>query len=83
MPMRTVCTPCGVPLEEGQQAIFAIEHEGQLVFGWTCCHRTVGDVAVVLASADCADKWLDEHPEHREAVNRLLSSLGHEHAVAP
>ena len=75
--MNLICTPCGQPLEDKHSAIFGIEREGQMVFGWTCCHHPVGDVAVVLASADCALKYMAEHPEHRDAIRHLLETHKH------
>jgi hypothetical protein len=73
-----ICTPCGQPIEEGQLAIFGIERDGKLVFGWTCCHKPVGDVAVVLGSSVCVNRWLDEHREYIDAIFTLITN--HRHA---
>lgn len=72
-----ICTPCGEEIGEGRSAIFGIERDGVWSFGWTCCHRPVGDVAVVLASSDCCVKWLREHPECIEKMGKLFTD--HEH----
>ncbi len=40
----------------------------------TCCHKPVGDVAVLLASETCMTKWLRENPEYVEAVVLVLAS---------
>ncbi len=77
--MTLICTTCKCHLEDGHSAIFAVESEGKLKFGWTCCHKPVGDVAVVLGSFDCAVNWVLEHPEYRPAIDVLLEGHRNQH----
>lgn len=73
-----ICTPCCQEIPEGHAAIFGLDRgDGQLVFGWTCCHKPVGDVAVVLASAVCVDHWLKAHPEDADEIGKLLHAHAH------
>jgi len=76
---QLICTPCGLPLADDHSAIYAIEKEGKLHFGWTGCHTPVGDVAVVLGSYDCAIQWVLEHPEDRPAIDALLDGHKKQH----
>jgi hypothetical protein len=69
-----ICTPCGELVGEGQAAIYGIEIGGRLEFGWTCCHKPVGDVAVIIASASCMEKWLRENPVYVEEIGRLIAA---------
>lgn len=70
-----ICSPCGQPIENGQSAIFGIDRgDGKLLFGWTCCHKPVGDVAVILASDQCMQKWLLEHPQYADEVGKLFEA---------
>jgi len=69
-----ICSPCGQPLENGQAAIYGVECGGRLEFGWTCCHRPVGDVAVILASEACMQKWLLENPQYVDEVGKLFEA---------
>jgi hypothetical protein len=68
-----LCSPCGQPIEEGQAAIYGVERNGKLEFAWCCCHRPVGDVAVIIASNKCMEKWLRENPEYFDEVWAVLS----------
>lgn len=74
-----ICTLCDQPVEDGSSAIYGIERNGRLVFGWTCCHKPVGDVAVVLGSLTCCEEWLSRHPEYIYAVGKLLEEHAQEH----
>lgn len=75
------CTTCGTEIESGQQAMFGIVRpDGVWMFGWTCCHQPVGDVAVILGSQFCADAWLEEHRQHRAALLELGDTADHAHA---
>ncbi len=70
-----ICEPCGGTIEEGQQAIYGQDRgDGILVFGWTCCHKPVGDVAVVLGSQRCVELWLRRYPQYRNALEKLIAS---------
>lgn len=73
------CITCGSELEQNQSAIFAIEVEGRLQFGWTCCHHPVGDVALLLASHTCVELWLRDHPEYVDEVHELVNSAHMNH----
>ncbi len=72
-----ICGPCQQPLEEGQSAIFGIERNGRLTFGWTCCHQPVGDVAVILGSMVCTQKWLSENPQYVDEISILIQNHKH------
>ncbi len=74
-----ICTPCQQPLEEGQAAIFGLDRgDGTLTFGWTCCHQPVGDVAVILGSMVCTEKWLNGNPQYVDVISILIQN--HKHA---
>jgi hypothetical protein len=73
-----LCTVCSEPLEENAAGIFGIECGGSFTFGWTCCHRLVGDVAILLGSFSCTEIWLEEHPEYRKIIFQLIEE--HERA---
>ncbi len=69
------CSACGQRIVEGQAAIFGMDNgAGKLIFGWTCCHKPVGNVAVILASNSCMEKWLTEHPEYFDAVGKVFEA---------
>jgi len=74
-----ICTLCGDEVPEGKKAIFGIERDGKMYFGWTCCHHPVGDVAVVLASHACMVRWIETHPEH--AARLAVAYQKHEGAA--
>jgi hypothetical protein len=76
-----ICTPCGDEVPEGRSAIYGVDlgDGGRLVFGWTCCHKPVGDVAVIIASSGCLEKWLRENPEYTEDVGLLFCGAAHDH----
>lgn len=73
-----ICTPCQQEVEIGMSAIFGVDRgDGTLRFGWTCCHKPVGDVAVVIASTECLEKWLREYPQYTHAIGILFANHGH------
>jgi len=75
-----ICTPCQQPIQDGQAAIFGMDRgDGKLLFGWTCCHKPVGDVAVIIASFTCMEKWLRENPEYVEEIGKLIDAHAKEH----
>lgn len=67
-----ICTPCGFEIPDGHAAIFGLKLEDGWAFGWTCCHKPVGDVDLVLGSLDCFRLWLAEHPECAFQLFQLL-----------
>lgn len=71
------CTTCGESIRVGARAIFGIRIAGKWLFGWTCCHRPIGDVELVLASQGCAQKWLEQNPEYSDALDQMV--LEHRH----
>lgn len=78
--MILICTPCNMPVQDGQQAIYGADRgDGTLVFGWACCHKPVGDVAVVISSAKCLEHWLRENPQYTEPIGKLFASI-HTHS---
>jgi len=74
------CTPCQQEMPDDAEGIFGMDRgDGVLVFGFTCCHKPVGDVAVILGSTTCLRNWLREHPEYVDAVENLLILHGKQH----
>jgi len=69
-----VCTECNEPVEDHTSIIAGIEQEGVLHFRWACEHNPAGDAAVILASNDCAARFVSEHPEYYDQIDRLLAS---------
>lgn len=70
--MTMICTTCGEPVDENSSVIYGVERDGKMQFGWACCHKPVGDVAVILASLTCAETWLRDHPEYMAAVSAII-----------
>lgn len=73
MPM--ICSPCGLEIEDGTAAIYGVQICGVWHFRWTCSHHPIGDAEVILGSQMCTEKWLNDHPEHTEAIADLLAEL--------
>ena len=73
-----ICTPCGQLIVEGQLAMFGADRgDGILTFGWACCHKPVGDVAVILGSMVCVQKFLNENPQYTDAISILIQNHKH------
>lgn len=73
-----ICTPCGKEVPDGAQAIFGVKRDGEFVFGWTCCHKPVGEADVILGSSDCLEKWLSQNPQHLDEIVKVFEN--HEHS---
>lgn len=79
--MELICTPCGEPVEEGTSFVIAEEIEGKLVWRWSCKHHPPKDSCkVILASGDCVDDYLMEHPEQMEQVAEVVNGGHGDHA---
>src|SRR5258706_7577472 len=73
-------TLCQQPIQDGQAAIFGMDRgDGKLLFGWTCCHKPVGDVAVIIAASTCMEKWNRVDTEYVEEICKLLDAHAKEH----
>ncbi len=73
-----ICTTCQQEIQLGQAAIFGADRgDGTLHFSWTCCHQPVGDVAVILGSMVCTQKWLSENPQYVDEISILIQNHDH------
>jgi hypothetical protein len=68
-----ICTTCGKVIPDGIAVIYGADRgDGKLIFGTTCCHAPVGDVAVILGSSVCAASWMASHGEYIDPILKVF-----------